>query len=57
MKKANETEYWLNLLKDTEYIELELFEKRNAECKELISMLVSSLKTLKAKGLKNKYSK
>lgn len=49
LKEANETEYWLNLLKDTGCIEIEIFEKRHAECKELIAMLVSSIKTLKQK--------
>lgn len=49
LKEANETEYWLNLLKDTDYMDMELFEKRNGECKELIAMLVSSIKTMKLK--------
>jgi four helix bundle protein len=46
LKEANETEYWLMLLKDTDYItELEyasLFKDRN----ELVKMLFSSIKTL-----------
>lgn len=52
LKEANETDYWLNLLKETDYIELEVFEKRSAACKELIAMLVSSLKTLRTKSEK-----
>lgn len=47
LKEANETEYWLCLLKDTEYINLELFENLQSDCKELIAMLVSSIKTAK----------
>lgn len=49
LKEANETEYWIQLLKDTDYIDEDIFQNRNAECRELIAMLVSSLKTLKAK--------
>lgn len=47
LKEANETDYWLCLLKDTDYINQELFESLQADCKELIAMLVSSIKTAK----------
>ncbi len=47
LKEANETEYWISLLKDTGYIEQNLFENLEADCKELIAMLVSSIKTAK----------
>jgi len=47
LKEANETEYWLCLLKDTDYIKQELFESLQLECKELIAILVSSIKTAK----------
>ena len=47
LKEANETEYWISLLKDTGYIEQNLFENLQADCKELIAMLVSSIKTAK----------
>ncbi len=50
LKEANETEYWLNILKDTDYLELKLFENLQSDCKELIAMLVSSVKT--SKGIK-----
>lgn len=47
LKEANETEYWLLLLHDTEYLEIDdLITLRN-ECKELIAMLVKSIKTSK----------
>lgn len=49
LKEANETEYWLMLLADTEYITKEEFFKLHANCNELISMLVASIKTLKSK--------
>ncbi|MBX2930537.1 MAG: four helix bundle protein [Chitinophagaceae bacterium] len=48
LKEANETAYWIDLLKDTELIDDEIYVKLNKSCKELIKMLVSSLKTLKA---------
>lgn len=47
LKEANETEYWLMLLKDTDYLNNEEFAQLRSECKELIAMLVSSIKTSK----------
>ncbi len=47
LKEANETEYWLMLLYDTEYLSIEDFERLRQECRELIAMLVSSIKTAK----------
>jgi len=47
LKEANETEYWLSILKDTNYIALNIFESMQKECKEIIAMLVSSIKTAK----------
>lgn len=49
LKEANESEYWLSLLKDTDYIEYNLHESLSKDCKELISMLVAAIKTLKGK--------
>ncbi len=48
LKEANETVYWLNLLKDTNYISIEIFEALSKSCKEIIAMLVASVKTSKA---------
>ncbi|MFW6274998.1 MAG: four helix bundle protein [bacterium] len=45
LKEANETDYWLNLLFDTGYINKDLFNNLQPECKELIAILVSSIKT------------
>jgi len=53
LKEANETDYWLDLLKDTELIEIKLFDSLAKDCKELLSMLVSSIKTLKKLKTKN----
>ncbi|MGC4037755.1 MAG: four helix bundle protein [Chitinophagaceae bacterium] len=49
IKEANETLYWLSLLKDSNYIVAETFEKLERPCKELISILVASIKTSKSK--------
>lgn len=46
LKEANETEFWLMLLKDTDYIDNERFVELHSECKELIAMLVSTIKTV-----------
>ncbi|MCZ2459685.1 MAG: four helix bundle protein [Chitinophagales bacterium] len=48
LKEANETEYWLMLLYDTEYLIKEEFLQMQFECRELIAMLVSSIKTSKS---------
>ncbi len=49
LKEANETMYWLELLKDTEFIEEKLYISQNKDCQELVSMLVSTINTLKSK--------
>jgi four helix bundle protein len=47
LKEANETDYWLNILFDTGYIDEKVFKEMRSICQELISMLVASIKTLK----------
>jgi len=47
LKEANETDFWLMLLYKTDYISKEKFDKLQSDCKELIAMLVSSIKTSK----------
>jgi four helix bundle protein len=49
LKEANETAYWLDLMKSTNYIDANLYESLASECKELIAMLVATIKTLKGK--------
>ena len=49
LKEANETAYWLSLLKDTDYIDKKLHHSLSQDCDEIISMLISSVKTMKAK--------
>jgi four helix bundle protein len=51
LKEANETAYWLSLLKDTDYIEIKLYESLFEDCNELIALLVSTIKTLKTKTI------
>ena len=53
LKEANETDFWLSLLHDTDYLEEKLFKSIIYDCNEIISMLVSSVKTSK-KGKKGK---
>ena len=49
LKEANETAYWLQLLHDTDYLDKKMYESIVADCRELIKLLVSSIKTLKNK--------
>ena len=49
LKEADETQYWLELLHQSEFISIEDFTKLNACCNELISILVASVKTLKTR--------
>ncbi len=46
-KEANETLYWLNLLKDSEYLESNMFESIKPDIEELIKLLVASINTAK----------
>ncbi|MDR0657931.1 MAG: four helix bundle protein [Mediterranea sp.] len=47
LKEANEIEYWLLLLNDTSYISQDVFQSVIADCKEIIALLVSIVKSLK----------
>ncbi|MDR2938186.1 MAG: four helix bundle protein [Prevotellaceae bacterium] len=48
LKEANETEYWLMLLKDSDFLSKEEFQSVHADCDELLRLLVSIVKTTKA---------
>lgn len=52
LKEANETDYWLHLLKETNFISEKEFNQLINICKELIAMLVSTVKTMKMKNAK-----
>ena len=47
LKEANETSYWLSLLKDTHYLEDISYESISVDCNELIALLVSIVKSMK----------
>ena len=52
-KESRETQYWLNLLKDSDYISLEQFEKISKHCDELIRILNSIILTTKERYFTN----
>jgi four helix bundle protein len=52
LKEANETQYWINLLHDTGYINTSMHTSLLKDNKELIGLLVSITKSLKDKGTK-----
>lgn len=47
-KEAFETEYWLRLLRDSEYIEIKLANSFIEDCRELQKLLTASIKTTKS---------
>jgi four helix bundle protein len=47
LKEAYETEYWLSLLKDSDYITKKEFHSIEPEIKELLKLLISSVNTSK----------
>ena len=49
LKECFESEYWLELLFETGYIEEKQYKKLNNDCGVIRKMLISSCKTLKAK--------
>ena len=48
-KECYETEYWLELLFEVDCIEEDKYKKIQSECGAIRRMLISSLKTIKAK--------
>lgn len=51
LKETAETEYWLELLHEADYIDDTSFESISADCNALLKLLTSSIKTAK-KNLK-----
>jgi four helix bundle protein len=49
LKEAKETSYWLNLLKDSNYISSDSFNKLNESCNEVLKILSSIIITTKEK--------
>ena len=53
LKEADETEYWLDLLHATNYLDDTQYESINSDCTELIKLLTSIIKKLKETGDKS----
>ena len=47
-KEINESIYWLELLKETDYLTKEQFESMHADAVEIIKLITSIIKTTKA---------
>ncbi len=47
-KEINETLYWLELLKETEYLTIEQFESIHNDAVEIIKLITSIIKSVKA---------
>ena len=50
LKEASETEYWLELLKETDYLSPEMCDSILPDCIELIKLLTAIVKTTKKGG-------
>ncbi|MBQ5969798.1 MAG: four helix bundle protein [Clostridia bacterium] len=50
MKECSETEYWLELLHESEYIEDTAFESIYSDCKEILKILMAITKSQKEGG-------
>jgi len=48
-KECYETEYWLELLYETDCLEEEIYKKLQNECGTIRRLLISSLKTVKSR--------
>ena len=57
LKEANETLYWISLLYDTEHFDEKIKNSFQKDCDEIISILVTSIKTgkkrINQKGVKS----
>ncbi|MBC7922740.1 MAG: four helix bundle protein [Ferruginibacter sp.] len=51
-KEARETSYWIRLLRDSEYLKASLAESILADCDELIRIIGSIQKTIRARNNK-----
>ena len=51
LKEASETEYWLELLAETDYITVQQFESINSDCMELIKLLTAIVKSSREEGM------
>ena len=47
LKEANESEYWLDLLRETDYLSQDEYKRLSDSCRELRITLIHSIKTAK----------
>ena len=47
LKEANETDYWLDLLHATDYIDADQFKEHKPKAQEMLRLLVSIVKSSK----------
>lgn len=45
LKESSETEYWLELLRDTQFLEQKEFDSLHKDCEEVLKLLTSIIKT------------
>lgn len=50
LKEASESEYWIELLFETDYITKQQFDSLIGDCRELIKLLTSIIKTSRKEG-------
>ena len=50
LKEASESEFWIELLRDTEYITYDQAESMLTDCRELIKLLMSIIKTAQGRN-------
>ncbi len=48
LKETNESKYWLDILKDTDFLSISMYESIVPEVEELLKLLISSIKTAKS---------
>ena len=49
LRECTETIYWLELLQATKYLSVKQFTSMNADCREILKMLVAITRSLKGK--------
>jgi four helix bundle protein len=54
LKEANESDYWILLLKESEYISEKEYQSLYFDVQELIKLLVATIKTTKQNSSRNK---
>jgi len=48
LKEANETMYWIDLLKETGYINSSMYNSLISDCKDILKLLIATVKTTKS---------